>query len=135
MTDTEIFSPTCPYCNREAELVDSAEIYNGVSYGMIWLCHPCDAYVGVHKNSKTFAPLGELAGPRVRRWRKLAHTTFDTLWKRKMARDSCTQAEARAAGYRWLSSELELDGVRCHIGKFDVEMCKKVVELCKRRGK
>jgi len=136
MSEPEIKPPVCPYCEREAKLVDSAVVYNGVSYGMIWHCYPCDAYVGVHKNSKVFAPLGELAGPRVRRWRKEAHNAFDKLWRLKMARDKCTQREARSAGYRWLSGELELDGKRCHIGKFDVDTCKKVVELCKgRKGK
>ena len=131
MSVPEIKPPICQYCEREAKLVDSAVVYNGVSYGMIWLCHPCDAYVGVHKNSKTFAPLGELASPRVRRWRRMAHDAFDRLWKRKMVKDSCTKEEARSAGYRWLAGELELDGKRCHIGKFDVDMCKRVVELCK----
>lgn len=33
----------CPYCDRLAEFVDSAEVYHGQSYGMIYLCRRCDA--------------------------------------------------------------------------------------------
>ena len=37
----------CPYCGKESELIDSTEIYNGKSYGKMYICRPCDAYVGV----------------------------------------------------------------------------------------
>lgn len=36
----------CPYCEKPAEFVDSSVIY-GRSYGMIYLCRKCGAYVGV----------------------------------------------------------------------------------------
>lgn len=53
----------CPYCYGKPEYVDSKEIY-GVSYGMVYLCRSCDAYVGVHhKNSKK--PLGYGSNRRV----------------------------------------------------------------------
>ena len=35
----------CPYCGKEAELIDSSVIY-GRSYGMAYICFGCDAYVG-----------------------------------------------------------------------------------------
>jgi len=42
----------CPYCKGETKYVDSSLVY-GRSYGMMYLCEPCDAYVGVHhKTSK-----------------------------------------------------------------------------------
>ena len=51
----------CPYCGQPATLVDSEYVY-GVSYGSkLWRCDPCDAHVGVHKNSERFKPLGTLA--------------------------------------------------------------------------
>lgn len=40
----------CPYCGRPTEFVDSSVIY-GRSYGMIYLCRDCRAYVGVHKGT------------------------------------------------------------------------------------
>lgn len=51
----------CPYCKRPAKWVENKEIY-GKNYGksyMMWLCKPCDAYVGCHNNTKE--PLGTLA--------------------------------------------------------------------------
>ena len=40
----------CPYCGNRTEYVDSSVIY-GRSYGMIYLCWDCMAYVGVHKGT------------------------------------------------------------------------------------
>lgn len=41
----------CPYCGKPTEFVDSSVIY-GRSYGMIYLCRDCRAYVGVHKGTR-----------------------------------------------------------------------------------
>jgi hypothetical protein len=40
----------CPYCNNLTAFVDSETIY-GKSYGMVYYCKDCDAYVGTHKGS------------------------------------------------------------------------------------
>ncbi|MBL0255764.1 MAG: hypothetical protein IPQ27_12795, partial [Chitinophagaceae bacterium] len=42
----------CPYCGNKTEYIDSSFIY-GKSYGMIYICKPYDAYVGVHKGTDT----------------------------------------------------------------------------------
>ncbi len=68
----------CDYCGRETEYVDSKVIY-GKSYGKIYLCRNCMAYVGVHKG--TDKPLGRLANAELRNWKKAAHAVFDPLWK------------------------------------------------------
>ncbi len=122
----------CPYCEQPAKLVDSQIIY-GRSYGMAWFCKPCDAWVGCHKNSKTHAPLGRLANAELRDWKKKAHAVFDLLWQRKMRRDKCTKGKARKAAYGWLAKQLEITVKDCHIGMFNIEKCKKVVEACKGR--
>ena len=57
----------CDYCGRETEYVDSKVIY-GKSYGKIYLCRNCMAYVGVHKG--TDKPLGRLANAELRNWKK-----------------------------------------------------------------
>ena len=67
----------CDYCGRETEYVDSKVIY-GKSYGKIYLCRNCMAYVGVHKG--TDKPLGRLANAELRNWKKAAHAVFDPLW-------------------------------------------------------
>lgn len=120
----------CPYCYEPARLIDSAQVYHGYSFGMIWACAPCDAYVGTHKDSGDHAPLGTLANKELRSWRHRAHAVFDPLWERKMRRDKVGRSAAREKGYAWLVEELGIERGQCHIGMMDVEQCKKVVELC-----
>lgn len=67
----EIFTgKICPYCGKPTEFVDSSVIY-GRSYGMIYLCRDCRAYVGVHKG--TNQALGRLANAELRDAKKEAH--------------------------------------------------------------
>lgn len=114
----------CPYCNQQAKLVDSSVIYNGRSFGMIWLCKPCDAYVGTHRNSKEHVPLGRLANKELRMWKMKAHAVFDPLWRSgKMTRD---------AAYSMLRNVMGMTESQAHIGKFDVEDCKRLVEVLKK---
>lgn len=73
----------CNHCGKEAEWVENKEVYNGKNYGksyMIWLCRPCDAYIGCHNNTKT--PKGDvLAKEDLRKARRLAHSIIDPLWQ------------------------------------------------------
>lgn len=119
----------CPYCGNPAELRDSSCIY-GKSFGMIWLCAPCDAYVGCHKNSRRHAPLGRLANRELRLWKQRAHEAFDILWQRKIEKEGCSKSDARNTGYAWLAAQLGIDMKDCHIGMFDVDLCRKAVDVC-----
>ena len=47
-----------------------------------------------------------------------------------MVIDDCSKTKARKAAYRWLSKQLGISAKICHIGMFDVETCKRVVEIC-----
>lgn len=126
-------APICPYCNERSKLVDSECIYKR-SYGLAYLCAPCDAYVGVHKGTEK--PLGRLANKELREWKKKAHAAFDPLWQRKLAKRRRERGEdykkvwARGSGYRWLAIQLGIERAKCHIGMFDIEMCKRVVDIC-----
>jgi hypothetical protein len=111
----------CPYCRRTPEFVDSVVIY-GRSYGMVYLCQPCDAYVGVHKH--TDKALGRLANAELRMWKKEAHKFFDRIWK--------GQLKTRTSAYKWLARELGIPSPVTHIGMFDVDNCRKVVEVSKK---
>ena len=68
--DEIIAGKICPYCGKPTEYVDSSIIY-GRSYGMIYLCRDCRAYVGVHKG--TDQALGRLANAELREAKKEAH--------------------------------------------------------------
>jgi len=130
----------CPYCGEKPEFVDSSVIY-GQSYGMIYLCSPCDAYVGVHKGSDK--ALGRLANKELREAKKKAHFYFDKLWKAKVQiginedsgrksgkRYIAWRSKCRSGAYKWLSEAMSIDPEFTHIGMFDIENCGKVVELC-----
>ncbi len=110
---------TCDYCGRPAQFIDSAVVY-GRSYGMIYYCAPCRAWVGVHKG--TTKPLGRLANHELREWKKAAHAAFDPLWQGGRMK--------RNAAYAWLARQMNLPEKLTHIGMFDVSQCKQVVSVC-----
>ena len=116
-------SVACPYCGQPAKLVDSATVYHGRSYGMIWDCRPCDAYVGVHKNSRDFKPLGRLANRELRGWKQRAHAAFDPLWLGLGAKMKRWEA------YAFMQQAMGLTSEDAHIGKFTVEDCKNLVSI------
>lgn len=117
----------CPYCGKETEYVDSSIVYRK-SFGKIYYCSSCKAWVGVHKG--TNKALGRLADQELREWKIKAHFLFDRLWKKKVTQ-GFSKKYARFKAYSWLSKELKIEMDRTHIGMFDVDQCKKVVELCK----
>ena len=107
----------CRYCGGPVEFVDSARVYRGKSYGMIYDCRPCDAYVGVHKG--TDKPLGTLANRELRQWRMRAHSAFDPMWQKgKMTRRDA---------YSWMQTALSMSAEQAHISRFDVEQCERLV--------
>ena len=131
----------CPYCSSTVELTNSRKLY-ARDYGFVWLCksYPeCDAYVGCHQGTQK--PLGTPANAELRKFRNLAHLSFDTLWRRKQKKllretkqyreKSNTKYLARSSGYKWLSETLNVEFEKCHIGMFDIEKCKQVISVCK----
>lgn len=115
-------TPECPYCGRDSKLVSGARVYPNrpdLARKMIYECKPCDARVGTHPDGR---PLGRLANRELRYWKIRAHAAFDPHWKGSQTK--------RARAYQWLASELQIPVEDCHIGAFDVEMCKRVIEVC-----
>jgi hypothetical protein len=114
---------SCQYCGEEAVLCNGLEVYpkrpdlKGLSF---WVCHPCKARVGTHKG--TTKPLGRLANTQLRFWKIQAHNAFDPKWRGGVL--------SRREAYAWLAAELDLNPSSCHIGMFDVDTCKRVVEVC-----
>lgn len=114
----------CPYCNEWTECTNSGEIY-GKEYGPIYICRPCKAWVGCHKDPKrSRQALGRLANAELREWKKAAHAHFDPLWKLS------TKKHKRARAYAWLAKEMNLTSDHCHIGMFNVEQCQRVIQIC-----
>lgn len=110
----------CPYCHIPTEYKNSIDIY-GIDYGMIYYCPKCQAYVGVHKG--TDQAKGRLANAELRKCKIEAHRYFDKIFKRGIMK--------RTYAYQWLSEQLGLPPEYTHIGMFNPETCRKVVELSK----
>lgn len=109
----------CPFCKAPAQWVENKAIY-GRNYGrsyMVWLCVPCDAYVGCHNNTRN--PLGTMANAETRQWRQKAHAVFDPVWK--------TGFLKRKKAYDLLSKKL---GYEVHIGESSIEQCKTIINAC-----
>lgn len=115
----------CPYCGNTTQLTDSAEIYHGISYGMVYLCSPCNAYVGCHKG--TAKSLGRLANSDLREAKKRTHHYLDQLWQPRVYR--------RPMVYQWLSDSLGINRDFTHIGMSNIKQCEKIIELSIRRMK
>ncbi len=108
---------------KESKFVSSKEFY-GKDYGSnLYVCDPCNAYIGTHKNSDK--PLGTMAKYQLRELRKRAHSLFDPLWKsRKMS---------RSKAYRWLQKVMNLSSEEAHIGLFDENQCRKIIRILEAR--
>lgn len=118
----------CRYCGKPVVFTSNAEIY-GREYGngKCYLCRNCRAFVGVHTGTKI--PLGTLANSELREWRKEAHNQFDKLWKKP------TRIMTRYNAYGWLANNMGLTRKDTHIALFEIEQCKKVIELSKTKLK
>lgn len=112
---------SCPYCGAPTQLVDDSEIYGRAFGGKCYICRPCQAWVGCHKDSDK--ALGRLANKGLRELKHQAHEAFDPIWKEGHL--------PRTAAYRILSIAFELPAEQTHIGMFDEELCRKVIELSK----
>lgn len=112
----------CRYCGNEVVLTSNSEIY-GREYGngKCYLCRNCKAFVGVHTG--TIIPLGTLADDKLRRARNEAHKIFDTLWKGN------SRQMTRYNAYKWLANKMNLKIEETHIAWFEINQCKKVIEL------
>ena len=116
----------CPYCHKKAMMVTGATMYphrSDLHSKYFYLCRPCQAHVGCHPG--TTVPLGILANQALRRARSAAHAAFDPMWKGKSMK--------RKEVYQWLADGLGINVADCHIGAFDLQMCQKVVTLCKEK--
>lgn len=116
----------CDYCGEDAQLVKGNVIYSGKRLRHLWkkqywYCEPCSAWVGCHRG--TSRPLGRLANNALRRAKINAHEAFDRIWKGGVF--------SRAEAYRWLAEQLHILPEECHIARFDLERCRRVVVICR----
>ena len=117
----------CDYCSRPTERVTGDVIYPhrpDLSEKRFIRCRPCRAYVGCHVGSGK--PFGRLADADLRKWKIRAHAAMDPLWQSYHT----GRGRARQAVYGFIASQLGIRKRDCHIGRFDAEQCKNVIEIC-----
>lgn len=111
----------CPDCSGMLVLRKS-------KYGLFYGCvnYPyCTAAHGAHPDG---SPLGVPADKGTKEARIAAHAAFDKLWKGEDA------PFKREDAYKWLKDKMGLSSEECHIGRFDKDTCKKVVDVCREGG-
>jgi hypothetical protein len=116
----------CPYCNQQAHLVGGKKIYPhrpDLYEKVFYECEPCDAFVGCHIG--TVNPLGRLANAELRKKKMAAHALFDPIWR--------TGQMTRGDAYKMLAEKLGIEQKDCHIGMFDVDMCNRVINVCREK--
>lgn len=72
----------------------------------------------------TLLAVGRMSSPSVRRARVEAHKVFDTLWQ--------PDKRKRTLAYHWLQKKMGLTAQECHILKFDIRQCYRVIQLVTR---
>lgn len=121
--------PICPYCGKWSVLVTGETIYPhrpDLHNRRFYLCAPCNAYVGCHPG--TDKALGTLADAALRVARSRAHSAFDPLWRNAPG----NRGKARRESYKQLAAMMGIEYKDCHIAQFDIEQCRRVVELVER---
>ena len=114
-------NPICPYCENESKKCTGLEIFperKDLMDKIFYRCISCDAHVGCHPG--TDKPLGSLADSNLRSLRSKLHSIFDPLWKEGIW-------GTRRQAYLKLSYLLGIELNECHIGKFNVDQCKKAM--------
>lgn len=119
---------TCNYCGQPAKLVKGDAIYpnrEDLHDLNFWRCTPCNAHVGCHRPGANggdgTVPLGRLANAELRMWKSKAHAAIDPKWQE--------DGRPRQEVYARMAAVLNIPKEDCHIGGFDVAMCKRVVDL------
>ena len=120
----------CQYCEGIPELVDSSVIY-GKSYGKIYLCPLCRAYVGCHKG--TDRPKGTVADRELRALRAEAHALFDPVWLNRELDPKASRRTNRHLAYRRMAEILAVSLDEAHIAMMSRDNCLKLIESLKNR--
>ena len=63
----------------------------------------------------------------------MAHEALDRLWRPSGRRAKEWVQTRRREAYKWLAGALGIEERHCHIGMFDVNMCRKVVGVCREK--
>jgi hypothetical protein len=123
--------PLCPYCHKPAVLVEGDVIYphrTDLAHKRFWYCQKDNAWVGCHMPNTI--PMGRLANAELRSAKMAAHDAFDPFWDAYCRKHGVSKGKGRGKAYKWLAEQLGIRPADCHIGMFDVDTCRRTVEIC-----
>lgn len=113
--------PRCS-CGCQAVLRPAQEICRRANPGaMAYVCirYPkCDSYVMAKPD--TLEPMGDLAGPELRRLRRAAHLSFNRIYESGLM--------TKRAAYQWLANTVQAPMSHAHIGHLGEYYCRVVIE-------
>lgn len=118
----------CPYCDKESDLV-SSDVIHQEEHGMIYYCKDCDAAVGTLYGDQA---LGCLAKKHLRDQRRYCFKLLDQLIDKKISFGKIKRRTAKNRMNSWICKLLNITKVECHIGYWNEDQCRKVIEECKK---
>ncbi|BAN26091.1 zinc-finger-containing protein [Caballeronia insecticola] len=123
--------PNCDYCGAPATLAragDEAYPYRD-DHGPLWVCAPCQAWIGTFARSTRNVPLGRLADSSLRDLKAKLHAALEPLVQAKVRRDGCNVFEARSKGMKWLAQAIGVDPEKCSIHTLDASACERAIAV------
>ncbi|UIF84586.1 zinc-finger-containing protein [Cupriavidus sp. UYPR2.512] len=121
--------PVCDYCGAKVILARAGE--DGYPYleghGPVWICVPCQAWIGVRARSKHNTPLGRLANAALRERKSQLHDALEPLVAAKMRRDGVNAFEARGKAMKWLIASLGMDVATPSIHALSLDQCDEAI--------
>lgn len=121
-----LYGLRCPYCKQPSQHLSEYELFgtqSSMTVKYFYVCIKCSAWVGCHKGRFRKA-MGRLANARLRQLKMETHTWFDQLWRRRIY--------TRTGAYNVISEKLNIPKKYCHIGMFNSDTCKQVIDICKK---
>ncbi|MCY1252529.1 zinc-finger-containing domain protein [compost metagenome] len=94
----------------------------------MWICSPCQAWIGVRARSKQHTPLGRLADAALREKKSRLHDALDPLVTAKMRRDGVNAFEARGKAMKWLIASLRIPVDSPSIHALSLEQCEQAIQ-------
>lgn len=113
------FDLKCGECSSDMILRNSK---HGIFYG----CSRYPDCKGTHGAHPDGSPLGVPADKETKEWRMKTHKVFDPLWKDRK------YGYSRKDAYELLQRLTGLPPEDCHISRFDISTCKRVIKKINR---
>ncbi|WP_434034808.1 zinc-finger-containing protein [Cupriavidus sp. a3] len=123
--------PLCDSCGGKAVLARMGEAAYPYQedHGPVWICPPCQAWIGVRARSKHHTPLGRLADAALREKKSQLHDALEPLVAAKMRRDGVNAFEARGKAMKWLIASLDLPIDSPTIHALSLEQCEQALQF------